>query len=179
MAGTDDNDQPGSFHQAPLEEAAKRLADIIVQERPEVVVTYGPDGIYFHPDHVKAHHTTVAALDMLLADGWQPRKFYYVQLVREDLDQQAQRMKDAGRPNPVLEARLFGVSRAEITTSVDCKELVAVKKSAFEAHRSQIAPDSFFLNTPDDIFAQAFGTENFVLARGEPTPPSPETDLFA
>jgi LmbE family N-acetylglucosaminyl deacetylase len=39
MVGTADNDNPKSFHQAPLGEAAARLATILREEKPEVVVT--------------------------------------------------------------------------------------------------------------------------------------------
>src|SRR5947209_10004804 len=44
MAGTGDNENPGSFYMAPLEETAGKLAAVIEEERPEVVITYGPDG---------------------------------------------------------------------------------------------------------------------------------------
>src|SRR5580704_3161703 len=39
MVGTADNENPKSFHQAPLGEAAERLAAILREERPDVVVT--------------------------------------------------------------------------------------------------------------------------------------------
>ncbi|HSR24647.1 MAG TPA: PIG-L family deacetylase, partial [Candidatus Eisenbacteria bacterium] len=76
MAGTASNQDPRSFHRAPLSEAAGRLAVLLREERPDVVVTYTPDGTYGHPDHVKAHHVTVAALDLLEREGWRPAKAY-------------------------------------------------------------------------------------------------------
>ncbi|HEY4028221.1 MAG TPA: PIG-L family deacetylase, partial [Candidatus Dormibacteraeota bacterium] len=63
MAGTPSNEDPRSFHMAPLAEAAERLAVVLREEQPDVVVTYTPDGTYGHPDHIKAHHTTLAGLD--------------------------------------------------------------------------------------------------------------------
>src|SRR5579859_1151441 len=56
MVDTVDNKDPRSFHQAKLEEAAARLAVFLREERPDVVITYGEDGVYGHPDHIKAHH---------------------------------------------------------------------------------------------------------------------------
>src|SRR5256712_4761447 len=45
---TADNKDPRSFHQARLEEAAGKLAVLIREERPDVVVTYAEDGVYGH-----------------------------------------------------------------------------------------------------------------------------------
>src|ERR1700687_4745553 len=72
MVGTADNENPKSFHQASLDEAAGRLTAILREERPDVVVTYDADGTYGHPDHIKAHLTTNSALDLLEKEGWRP-----------------------------------------------------------------------------------------------------------
>src|SRR5467141_3836452 len=77
MVDTADNKDPRSFHQAPLEDAAGRLAVVIRDERPDVVVTYAEDGVYGHPDHIKAHFVTNAALDVVEREGSPVRKLYY------------------------------------------------------------------------------------------------------
>jgi LmbE family N-acetylglucosaminyl deacetylase len=43
------------FSQVPVEEAAARLAEILTEERADVVTTYDDWGGYGHPDHVQAH----------------------------------------------------------------------------------------------------------------------------
>lgn len=63
---------PAAFARIPLDEAAGRLAALIGDRRPSVVVTYGPGGGYGHPDHVRAHQVAVRALE-LLGDGPRPR----------------------------------------------------------------------------------------------------------
>src|SRR5258706_12885892 len=84
MAGTSDNANPASFHQAPLAEAAGTLVKILREEKPEGVVTYAEDGTYGHPDHVKAHFVTNAALDQMLraSESWTPKKLYYTAIPR-------------------------------------------------------------------------------------------------
>jgi len=166
MRGTGDNDDPASFHQAPLNEAAERLAGILREERPEVVVTYDPTGTYFHPDHVKAHHVTDAALDLLKAEGWEPRKLYWYGIPRSYLALMA-------------EIPGMGVPDERLTTIVDVSPYLDRKREAFRAHLSQNAPGSFFLNTPDEEFRQAFSREFYQLARGELGTPQPEPDMFA
>ena len=182
MAGTEDNDNPASFHRAPTEDAASTLAAIILEERPEVVVTYGADGIYGHPDHVKAHHVTVAAVDMLARSNQAPEKLYFIAIPRSGLARMSEQFRERGladafsqEDRPTL---ILGTPDEEITTVVDCSAYVDRKKRAFMAHTSQMAPDSFFLNTPEDLFNTMFGTECFVVARGA-TGQVPESDLFA
>lgn len=55
---------------ASLEECAERLAVLLRDRRPAVVVTYEPGGGYGHPDHVRAHQITTRALALAAeADG--------------------------------------------------------------------------------------------------------------
>ncbi|GAA3207747.1 PIG-L family deacetylase [Oerskovia jenensis] len=54
----------GALVAAPLDEAADRLARVLRERRPRVVVTYEPSGGYGHPDHVRAHEITVRAIEL-------------------------------------------------------------------------------------------------------------------
>jgi N-acetyl-1-D-myo-inositol-2-amino-2-deoxy-alpha-D-glucopyranoside deacetylase len=177
MAGRPSNQEPASFHMAPLEEAAGRLAALLVEERPEVVVTYTPDGTYGHPDHVKAHHTTVAALDLLAGEGWQPARFYLHAIPRSAVEQLAEEFRRLDLPLPDLQ--VAGIPDEAVSTVVDVRDLAERKREAFAAHVSQNDPDSPFVTMAGRIFEAAFGTESFVLARGEPTGPLPERSLLS
>jgi len=55
----------------PLDEAAGRLAGLIRERRPDLVVTYEPGGGYGHPDHVRTHEVVARAV-ALAADAWTP-----------------------------------------------------------------------------------------------------------
>ncbi len=183
MVGTADNENPDSFHQADTAAAAARLARVMDEEAPDVVVTYGADGVYGHPDHVKAHYVTVAAVDLVSELGRQPEKLYFTAIPRSGLKAMAEEFRKRGVPGAFeaeedsIGASIPGTPDEEITTVVDVREYVGRKKEAFMAHRSQVAPDSFFLNTPDDLFETMFGTESYVLARGA-SGQLPESDLF-
>jgi LmbE family N-acetylglucosaminyl deacetylase len=65
-----------------------------------------------------------------------------------------------------------------ITTTVDIRDLLEVKRNALLAHASQIA-DSWFSKIPEDVAAEAFGHESFVRVTDTTGAPVPETDLFA
>ena len=178
MVGTADNENPKSFHQAPLGEAAERLAAILREEKPEVVVTYAADGTYGHPDHMKAHQVTNSALDLLDKEGWRPRKLYYTVIPRSAMKAFAESLPEEARRDNIG-SRIQGTPDELITTKVDVSDLVDRKRAAFGAHVSQNDPNSWFATITDQIYRLAFGTEYYQLARGKPGPDLPENDLFA
>ena len=50
------------------------VRDAIAAARPEVVVTFGEDGLYWHPDHIAVYEATRGAVASLGGDG--PALFY-------------------------------------------------------------------------------------------------------
>ncbi len=181
MAGTAGNDDPASFHRAPTLEAATRLAAVLREERPDVVVTYGADGIYGHPDHVKAHEVTVAALDLLAAEGWQPAKAYFCALPQSFLRSMAENAKDVFGDDEAaarMASLMRGIPDEEITTLVDVSAYVDRKRAAFAAHVSQNDPNSPWQTAGAQIFEAAFGKEAYVLARGALGDERQESDVF-
>ena len=72
----------------------------------------------------------------------------------------------------------FGTPDEQITTLVPVRDLIDRKMQALRQHRSQVAPDSFFFNIPEEVTAQFFGTESFALREGQ-AHGDPEEDLFA
>src|SRR5262245_2874202 len=61
MMGTEANNHPRAFWGADLDEAAGHLMAVIREIRPQVVVTYTPNGGYGHPDHIQAHRVAMRA----------------------------------------------------------------------------------------------------------------------
>ncbi|GAB3648343.1 N-acetyl-1-D-myo-inositol-2-amino-2-deoxy-alpha-D-glucopyranoside deacetylase [Corynebacterium nasicanis] len=60
MAGSPAHTNPRAFVNSG-EAAVELLAELFAAERPDLVITYGPDGGYGHPDHIRAHEITHAA----------------------------------------------------------------------------------------------------------------------
>ncbi|MGX7825591.1 PIG-L family deacetylase [Actinokineospora sp. 24-640] len=173
MVGEPDNDHPAAFWRAPVEDAARKLADILVDERADVLTVYDDNGGYGHPDHIKVHHVGYRAAEL----AGTPR-VYEATMNRDQLNRDAAAARARGEDGwgPPEDVEL-GKPEAEITAQVDVAEYVKVKRAAMRAHASQIAEDSFFLAMPDELFAGAFGTEWFIR-RGQ-GPGITETDLLA
>src|SRR2546430_12786184 len=68
MMGLPTNDHPRAFWRADLDEAAGHLVEIIAEARPQVLVTYDPNGFYRHPDHIQAHRGATRAVELAGAD---------------------------------------------------------------------------------------------------------------
>ena len=179
MVDTADNKDPRSFHQAPLDEAAAKLAVVIRDERPDVVVTYAEDGVYGHPDHIKAHYVTNAALDLLQREGWEPKKLYYTAIPRSMMEEFMKQMPEEAAQQQNTNMRIAGTPDELVTARIDVHDYVGDKRNAFGAHSSQNDPNSWFTTMASQIYELAFGTEYFQLVRGTPGSELPESDLFA
>lgn len=192
MAGEDTNEHPDSFAAADTDEAARRLAAIIRRVHPDVLISDDADGTYGHPDHVKAHEVTVRAAELasredagVAGEVWRVPKRYAVVFPRSRMLVMHERMLAEGLASPFGEEALdvadlpFGVPDEEITTVVDIRPWLERKRAALRAYGSQIGPDSFFLNLPDDLAREVFGREHFVLQGGILDMDDLEDDLFA
>lgn len=62
MAGTPSASHPRAFTGADVETVAADVAAYIDALAPDVVVTYDEQGGYGHPDHIRTHEVTVAAV---------------------------------------------------------------------------------------------------------------------
>jgi N-acetyl-1-D-myo-inositol-2-amino-2-deoxy-alpha-D-glucopyranoside deacetylase len=192
MMGTDGNDDPASFWRAHFDEAVGRMVAQIRELRPDVLVTYDAFGGYGHPDHLQAHRVAITAVEAadvpaLYPDAgpsWRVRKVYYAAIPKGAIFQINGWLTERGLASPFAGAERpedlpFGTPDERVTTTVDVGAWLQRKREALYAHASQIGPDSFFLNIPDELAAQAFGQEWFVRQRSDVPAPTAEDDLFA
>jgi N-acetyl-1-D-myo-inositol-2-amino-2-deoxy-alpha-D-glucopyranoside deacetylase len=69
MMGTPPNHRPDVFWQADLDSAARQLVSIIIEVKPQVLVTYDEFGGYGHPDHIQAHRVAMRAAELAVPNG--------------------------------------------------------------------------------------------------------------
>jgi LmbE family N-acetylglucosaminyl deacetylase len=177
MMGTPTNDVPGSFWMAPVEEAAEKLAAILVQERADVLTCYDDNGQYGHPDHIQVHRVGMLAARLAGTSRVYQNTINRDHMMRGMAALAEQQDEAARAEGPQIDPETFGKPESEITAAVDVTPYLAVKRAAMRAHASQISEQSFFLSMPDEAFAQAFGIEWFI--REGQGPGITETDLLA
>ncbi len=151
MIGTAGNDDPRSFWQADVDEAAAALLGVIRAVRPQVLVTYDANGFYGHPDHIQAHRVAWRAFEQ--AGGYGLAKFY------------ATAAPDSG----------------QVTTEIDATAYLGRKQAAMRAHATQIVVDPPFFALSNQVRYELRGVEYFTLLAGPRGPASGarESDLFS
>ncbi|MFI7589082.1 PIG-L family deacetylase [Spongisporangium articulatum] len=183
MMGWETNSAPGAFWGTPVAEAADRLAALMRTHRPDVVVTYDPNGFYGHPDHIQAHRITMAAVELL---DEPPAKVYWTTAPRSQMEKFftliAELMAEAGEEmpeqNPDEEPPFeMGAPDEEVTTYVDTTSFAARKFEAMGAHASQ-GDNIMFLRLGVERFTEHMGIETFIRVRDTTGAPVPEQDLF-
>lgn len=173
MTGWDQNSDPESFHQADLDEAAGRLAAILLEESADVLTTYDWHGGYGHPDHVKVHHVGHRAAEL----AGTPSVFEGT-INRDAIVRMMEFVGDFSGPDgepfdpngPADDGNPFGTPESELTHAVDVTDYIVEKRASMRCHASQITDTSFFLQMPDEVFAGSFGTEWFIKKGAEPGP---------
>ena len=165
MTGWAQNGNAASFLNAPLDEAAERLAAVLRQERAEVLTTYDWHGGYGHPDHIKVHQVGHRAAALAGVE-----RLYEATMNRDEIVRFMEAARQSGASDddtfdpsgPMDDGNPMGTPEADLTTKVDVSAFVAAKREALRAHRSQITDTSFFETMPEEQFALAFGTEWFI-----------------
>lgn len=187
------NEHPGSFHQAPLDEAVGRLVAVIRRTRPQVIITYGDDQRgYPHPDHVKVHDITVPAFDRAgdpswypdAGPAWQPSKLYYTVWSRARMLSVHEALLRLRGSSPFDEKWFERPDHDHrITTKVDVRDYLWARSDSLRAHATQVNPtEPWWFGLSDAELAEVYPWEDWELARsavGGPTEGTLEDDLFA
>jgi LmbE family N-acetylglucosaminyl deacetylase len=164
MTGWEQNDAEGSFHRADLDEAARRLADVLDEEEADVLVGYDWHGGYGHPDHVKVHHLVHRAAPLARRTPRLPESTMNRTAMTRQFDEgRAAGFEMEWSPeDPMDDGNPLGTPENEITWEVDVSAYLEHKRGALEAHRSQASDIDEFLSMPADLFAQFFGSEYYI-----------------
>ena len=168
MTGWEQNTDPESFLQAPLEQAAQRLAAVLTEEAADALTVYDWHGNYGHPDHIKVHTAGHRAAELAGT-----AKVFEATVNRDHFRRMAAMAKDMGAAlgdeendfdpdGPADDGNPLGMPEAEITLTVDATPYAMAKKASLGAHRSQVTDTSFFMQMPDEMFTHSFGTEWFI-----------------
>jgi N-acetyl-1-D-myo-inositol-2-amino-2-deoxy-alpha-D-glucopyranoside deacetylase len=187
MMGLPTNDHPRAFWRADVDDAARLLVDVMRETRPQVLVTYDPNGFYGHPDHIQAHRVAMRAAELAAAEGIGPAKIYWTAVPRSTLEAGIEHFAGSAH-NPFANVTSadelpFGTPDEDIAACVDAREFAEAKISAVRAHATQIPANYWMLSVASNFGAEFMGIEFYQLAegvRGSGDGPNKwETDLFA
>ncbi len=171
------------FVDAPLEEPVAELVAVIQDFRPHVLVGYDPNGGYGHPDHIRVHELTTAAVAASATLAWPVPKFYWtVMAVSGFVDGFA----NLGQPPQdwvVIKPEDFSFAFPDerVDAIIDASAQLPAKAAALRAHATQVtvAPDGRSMALSNKIALPLWGVEHYVLAAGERGSDGIENDLLA
>lgn len=171
---------PEAFCRASIDQGAEYLVRIMLEMRPDVVVTYNKDGGYGHPDHVRTHDVTLVALERCAEVGWKPAKVYEIETPETEL----RRSFDPAQPGfadtgfAAVEAiPAIPTPDADVTTAIDISPFFGQKLRALAAHATQVQVSGEFMALSNHVGQRVLPTEYY--RRIEPGGAGGETDLLA
>jgi len=160
----------GQLDQVDPDEASARIAEHIRMVRPDVILTFGPDGLYGHPDHIAISQLTsaavVAAAETRGEGSSRPAhsvsKVYQLAWSAGTWDRYQSALKR-------LVLRVDGVERSAtawpdwaITTVVDTSEHADTARRAVASHHSQMAMYGRFNALPAEEQSRLWGSAELV-----------------
>ena len=154
---------------APPAEIREKLVRVIRTERPQVIVTFDPNGSNLHPDHIAISRFTSDAV----AAAGDPRWFPGAGPAH-----QVRRLVWTPPSRPWLFARTPDLaSQAGVDFAVDISRWSATKAEALRIHRTQhLNAERVFFSQPD--VDRLLGLEAFRQAFGPALASRPSDDLF-
>jgi LmbE family N-acetylglucosaminyl deacetylase len=186
----------GHLAEADPAEAVGRIVTHIRRVRPDVLITFPPNGIYGHPDHIAIHYLALAAVLAAADPSYQAAgashrasKVYFNTPPREPMLERIEEARRQGQDfvpggnAATIPIEEMGSPMRTIALRVELTdEELRAKIAALQAHATQMPPDSPFTQQDPAFVREFMGTETYVLA---PPPVSarafavPETDPLA
>ena len=174
MVGTEANNDPRCYQQAEPEVVIEQLVALIRAVKPQVVITFEPNGWYGHPDHISASQHTTAAYNLAgdptvfpnIGPPWQPDRLFYsvlpVQAFEAMRDQMAAYGLDTSDFDQFDTDHLKQVTE-QVTHIVDVRGQIATKRTAWAHHQTQFGPDHPWRQSfQTAILETLFGYEHYI-----------------
>lgn len=140
--------------------------------RPDVVVTFGPDGLYWHPDHIAICERTTAIVERC---GGAAPALYYVTIPPDQMSTASASGVLRGRAAWIVAGLdvpdAWGAYAAPPTLVVDTSRVAGRKATAIACHETQIAGGALDGLTETDAI-RLLSVEHYGRTPGGPSTPA-------
>ena len=169
----------GGLNATPRGELVAEVRAVLEDVAPEVVITFGPDGITGHDDHVAIGAIATEAFGALRTSsgGAAFSRLLHNAIAQSTLDRLNELLRERGL-EPMDPAQPFmprGVPDVAIGARVDASSVYERKLEAIRCHKTQDELE----DVPFDLWPEMLSIESFVVAWPERRPRDPVLgDLF-
>lgn len=150
---------------AELPTVARYIAAVIDEVRPHAVITYASNGGYGHPDHVRVHEATVAAVDVA---SWKTGRLLFVDVPaeasRETFDANQPGFAETGFSSAQTIPTKPPVG--EIVIAQNISSVMSAKCAALAAHRTQVSVSGAFFALSNGIGMKIIDHEYYSIGAG-------------
>ncbi|MGD2142955.1 MAG: PIG-L deacetylase family protein [Anaerolineae bacterium] len=174
-------------------QAVGKVVRLIRELRPQVIITFGPEGIYGHYDHIAVHRWTSIAVDLAsqadcfphhidgACEPHQVSKLYFRVMPQEQIEARRGTNKTTAMVMDGVPFRFVGRPLEEITAIIDVTEYVEQKLCGIQCHATQVGRQKRFAAARQEVLRDPwFRSEHFLLAHSAVgRSDGVETDLFA
>lgn len=166
MDGTPENDDPRCLVQADEDEVTALLVVAIRELKPKVIVGFGPEGVYRHPDHIRIGKLTDRAVLEAAGDGdpglgepWKIEAFYHVASPRERMINSRTNPESPFYNAPMEVMNTLGTPSDEITHWINTSSKADQKFAVLMQHATQISAASPLLDKTNELHQSFMGVE--------------------
>jgi LmbE family N-acetylglucosaminyl deacetylase len=159
----------------------EKIVRAIRERRPQLVITFGRDGLYGHEDHIAIGQLATRACAMAGDPNVFPHQLsqnltahcvselYYATVPLGLYPDLISRLARSGHETNFwgLPSEHFGVSPEEITITVDITPFLDHKLAALRCHRTQLNGSNFFTHLTRNLAMRFFNREYFQQATDE------------
>ena len=131
----------GGVADLPFEDVVGAVAGILEEEDPAVVVTFGPDGIFGHPDHIAIGAATDEAFSRLRgqrSSGF--RRLAHGAVPQSVFERWNRQRSELGlfTFDPTRTYHMRGVPDEQVRVTVDCRDVTGRIVAGLREHKSQL-----------------------------------------
>jgi LmbE family N-acetylglucosaminyl deacetylase len=159
----------GDLDQVNVPEAVTRIAEHLRRVKPHVVITFGPEGAYGHPDHIAISQLATAAVVAAAGENGasQPHrvsKLYYMEWSRQKWEAYQTALRG-------LISKVDGIERKSspwpdwaLTTFIDTSQFSPTVWKAVSCHKTQMTIYKNLEHLSDENHKAIWGTQEFYRA---------------
>ncbi|NNF10738.1 MAG: mycothiol conjugate amidase Mca [Acidimicrobiia bacterium] len=174
MPDSEANHRPDAFTNIEEEVALAAMVSVIRTVRPQVILGYDDHEYYPHPDHLRVHDLALKALhaaadpDRYPAAGppWRVDRLFAPVFSRDRLVKLHEAMVARDLESPLgrwLERIPEDADDSHVDVRVPIASTLSRARDALRAHATQVDPDGFWFQIPEDVVIEVYPWEDFTL----------------
>ena len=154
----------GGVDSVPPELAQREIAEHLHRIRPHVVITFGPDGAYGHPDHIAISQLTTAAVMRAASREPVVSKLYHIAWSEATWAAYQTALKTLTSTVDGVERHVIPTPDWYVTTRIDTSATWSTVWRAVQCHRTQMSIYANLESLPPEHHRALWGVQEFSRA---------------